>query len=197
MGMSRRFSRFFTSTRRLCCVKSCIPLLRTQDTFAHYGHVSRTSMTSFKTQVTINNHASTSDFLHGTVHTTLEQLIRMFFDENTHAVANFAFFKPALHYWKGSNTYWLFCAIPVEIKLPISSVWVQESKWQYLLRPHLNAHWAHRLLRKIGFREHLVDCRRHSLSSPTSLDLPFAIFRQLCHLDYYIPPVQLENVGSA
>ena len=50
-----------------------------------------------------------------------------------------AFFEPALHYWKRSNTYWLFCAIPVEIKLPISSVWVQESEWQYLLRPHLNA----------------------------------------------------------
>ena len=50
-----------------------------------------------------------------------------------------AFFEPALHYWKRSNTYWLFCAVPVEIKLPVSSVWVQESKWQYLLRPHLNA----------------------------------------------------------
>ena len=80
-----------------------------------------------------------------------------------------AFFEPALHYWKRSNTYWLFCAIPVEIKLPISSVWVQKSKWQYLLRPHLNAPWVHRLLRKVGFREHLVDFRRHSLSSPTSL----------------------------
>ena len=42
-----------------------------------------------------------------------------------------AFFEPALHYWKRSNNYWLFCAIPVEIKLPSSSVWVQESKWQY------------------------------------------------------------------
>ena len=46
-------------------------------------------MTSFKIQVTINNHASTSDFFHGTLHTMLVQLIRMFFDENTHAVANF------------------------------------------------------------------------------------------------------------
>ena len=53
-----------------------------------------------------------------------------------------AFFEPALHYWKRSNNYWLYCAIPVEIKLPLSSVWVQESKWQYLLRPHLNAPWV-------------------------------------------------------
>ena len=50
-----------------------------------------------------------------------------------------AFFEPALHYWKRSNSYWLFCAIPVEIKLPLSSAWIQESKWQYMLRPHLNA----------------------------------------------------------
>ena len=34
-------------------------------------------MTSFRIQVTINSHASTSDFLHGTVPTTLEQQIRM------------------------------------------------------------------------------------------------------------------------
>ena len=80
-----------------------------------------------------------------------------------------AFFEPALHYWKRSNNYWLFCAVPIEIKIPTSSVWVQESKWQYMLRPHLNAPWIHRLLRKIGFCEHLVDFRRHSLSSPTSL----------------------------
>ena len=40
-----------------------------------------------------------------------------------------------------------------------------------MLRPHLNAPWVHRLLRKIGFNEHLVDFRRHSLSSPTSLSL--------------------------
>ena len=33
-----------------------------------------------------------------------------------------AFFEPALHYWKRSNTYWIFCAVPVEIKLPVSSV---------------------------------------------------------------------------
>ena len=39
-----------------------------------------------------------------------------------------AFFEPALHYWKRSNNYWLFCAIPVEIKLPLSPVWVHESK---------------------------------------------------------------------
>ena len=44
------------------------------------------------------------------------------------------------------------------------SVWVQESKWQHALRPHLNAPWVYRILRKIGFREHLVDFRRHSIS---------------------------------
>ena len=31
-----------------------------------------------------------------------------------------AFFEPALHYWKRSNNYWLFCAVPIEIKLPTS-----------------------------------------------------------------------------
>ena len=35
------------------------------------------------------HHAFTSDFLHGTRHTTLVQLIRTFYDVNTHAVANF------------------------------------------------------------------------------------------------------------
>ena len=91
MDMSHRSSRFFTSTRHLCCAKLCIPLLQTQDLFAHYGHVFRTSMTSlsFTIQVIINNHAFTSDFLHGTRHTTLVRLIRTFYDENTHAVANF------------------------------------------------------------------------------------------------------------
>ena len=93
-----------------------------------------------------------------------------------------AFFEPALHYWKRSNTYWLFCAVPVEIKLPVSSVWVQESKWQYLLRPHLNVPWVHRILRKVGFREHLVDFRRHSLSPPTSISL-HKRFRRRLHPD--------------
>ena len=50
-----------------------------------------------------------------------------------------AFFEPALHYWKRANNYWLFCAIPIEIRLPTFSVWAQESKWQYTLRTHLNA----------------------------------------------------------
>ena len=90
-----------------------------------------------------------------------------------------AFFEPALHYWKRSNNYWLFCAIPIEIRLPTFSVWVQESKWQYTLRPHLNAPWVHRLLRKIGFREHFVDFRRHSLSSPTSISLHKRFRRRL------------------
>ena len=60
-----------------------------------------------------------------------------------------AFFEPALHYWKRSNNYWLYCAIPVEIKLPLSSVWVQESKWQYLLRPPLNAPGCTDFFRKL------------------------------------------------
>ena len=81
-----------------------------------------------------------------------------------------AFFEPALHYWKRADNYLLFCAIPIEIRLPTFSVRVQESKWQYTLRPHLNASWVHRLLRKLGFRKHLVDFRR-SISSPTSLSL--------------------------
>ena len=106
-----------------------------------------------------------------------------------------AFFEPALHYWKRSNTYWLFCAIPVEIKLPISSVWVQESKWQYLLRPHLNAPWVHRLLRKIGFREHLVDFRRHSLSSPTSLSL-HKRFRRRLDLQRQLRPEMLDDIQA-
>ena len=122
MGMSRRSSRFFTSTRRLCCVKSCTPLLRIQDTFAHYGHVSRTSMTSFRIQVTINNHASTSDFLHGTVHAKLEQLIRMFFDENTRAVANFynyfgdAMPSSSLHFITGSDPTLTGFSVPFRLR---------------------------------------------------------------------------------
>ena len=108
-----------------------------------------------------------------------------------------AFFEPALHYWKRSNTYWLFCAVPVEIKLPVSSVWVQESKWQYLLRPHLNAPWVHRLLRKVGFREHLVDFRRHSLSSPTSRGL-HKRFRRRLHPDLQrqLRPDMLDDIQA-
>ena len=89
MGTFRRSSRFFIFTRRDCCVKSCTPLLRICDTFDHCGHASRTSLTSFRIQVTISNHASTSDSHHGIAPTTLEQQIRMFFAENIHAAANF------------------------------------------------------------------------------------------------------------
>ena len=108
-----------------------------------------------------------------------------------------AFFEPALHYWKRSNTYWLYCAVPVEIKLPVSSVWVQESKWQYLLRPHLNAPWVHRILRKVGFREHLVDFRRHSLSSPTSIGL-HKRFRRRLHpdLERQLRPDALDDIQA-
>ena len=108
-----------------------------------------------------------------------------------------AFFEPALHYWRRSNNYWLFFAIPVEIKLPSSSVWIQESKWQHMLRPHLNAPWVHRLLRKIGFREHLVDFRRHSLSSPTSLSL-HKRFRRRLHPDLHrqLRPEMLDDIQA-
>ena len=105
--------------------------------------------------------------------------------------------EPALHYWKRSNNYWLFCAIPVEIKLPLFSVWVQESKWQHMLRPHLNVSWVHRLLRKIGFREHLVDFCRHSLSSPTSLSL-HKRFRRRLHPDLHrqLQPEMLDDIPA-
>ena len=108
-----------------------------------------------------------------------------------------AFFEPALHYWKRSNNYWLYCAIPVEIKLPLSSVWVQESKWQYMLRPHLNAPRVHRLLRKIGFRKHLVDFRCHSLSSPTPLSL-HKRFRRRLHPDLHrqLRPEMLDDIQA-
>ena len=111
--------------------------------------------------------------------------------------ARHAFLEPALHYWNRSNTYWLYRAVPVEIKLPVSSVWVQESKWQYLLRPHLNAPWVHRILRKVGFREHLVDFRRHSLSSPTSLGL-HKRFRRRLHPDLQrqLRPDALDDIQA-
>ena len=202
MGMSRRSSRFFTSTRRLCCVKSCTPLLRTQDTFDHYGHVFRTSMTSFRIQeqpcVYIRLSPWHSPYYVGA---TDQDVLRREHSRSRKFLqllrGRHAFFEPALHYWKRSNTYWLFCAIPVEIKLPISSVWVQESKWQYLLRPHLNAPWVHRLLRKIGFREHLVNFRRHSLSSPTSLSL-HKRFRRRLHPDLQrqLRPEMLDDIQA-
>ena len=205
MDMSHRSSRFFTSTRHLCCAKLCIPPLQTQDIFAHYGHVFRTSMTSFTIQFIINNHAFTSDFLQW--HTPYyvgasdQDVLRREHSRSRKFLqllrGRHAFFEPALHYWKRTNTYWLFCAIPVEIKLPISSVWVQESKCQYLLRPHLNAPWVHRLLRKVGFREHLVDFRRHSLSSPTSLGL-HTRFRRRLHPDLQrqLRPEMLDDIQA-
>ena len=140
MATFRRSLKSFTSTRLLSCVKSCTPLLPTRDIFAHCGHDFLTSMTSSTIQVIINNRASTSDFPHGTHLTTLVRLIRMFYDVNTHAVANFYnYFVDVMpssnpRFTTGSdpirsNTSWLFCAVPVEIKLPVSSVWVQESKF--------------------------------------------------------------------
>ena len=143
------------------------------------------------------NHASTSEFHHGIVHTTLVLLSRICRKYLQLLRGQHAFFEPALHYWKRSNSYWLFCAIAGEIKLPLSSVWVQESKWQYMLRPHLNAPWVHRLLRKIGFREHLVDFRRHSLSSPTSLSL-HKRFRRRLHPDLHrqLRPEMLDDIQA-
>ena len=66
-------------------------------------------MTSLRIQVTITSLASTSDSLHGTVPTTLEQQIRMFFAENTRAAANFynyvgdAMHSLSLHFTTGSD----------------------------------------------------------------------------------------------
>ena len=69
-------------------------------------------MTSFTIQVIINNHALTSDFLHGTHHTTLVQLIRTFYDENTHAVANFYNYFGDVT--RSSNLHWLWkLAVPL------------------------------------------------------------------------------------
>ena len=66
-----------------------------------------------------------------------------------------------------------------------------------MLRPHLNAPWVHRLLRKIGFREHLVDFRRHSLSSPTSLSL-HKRFRRRLHPDLHrqLWPEMLDDIQA-
>ena len=160
-------------------------------------------MTSFKIQDIISSLASTSGFRHGTAHATLELQIRMFYTGSIPVAANFSNFcgdnmlSSELHYWKRSNNYWLFCALPIEIRLPTFSVWVQESKWQYMLRPHLNAPWIHRLLRKIGFREHLVDFRRHSLSSPTSLSL-HKRFRRRLHPDLHrqLGPEMLGDIQA-
>ena len=66
-----------------------------------------------------------------------------------------------------------------------------------MLRPHLNAPWVHRLLRKIGFREHLVDFRRHLLSSPTSLSL-HKRFRRRLHPDLHrqLRPEMLDDIQA-
>ena len=54
-----------------------------------------------------------------------------------------------------------------------------------------------RLLRKVGFREHLVDFRRHSLSSPTSLGL-HKRFRQRLHPDLQrqLRPEMLDDIQA-
>ena len=55
----------------------------------------------------------------------------------------------------------------------------------------------HRLLRKVGFREHLVDFRRHSLSSPTSLGL-HKRFRRRLHPDLQrqLRPDMLDDIQA-
>ena len=116
MDMSHRSSRFFTSTRHLCCAKLCIPLLQTRDIFAHYGHGFRTSITSFTIQVIINNHAFTSDFLHGTHHTTLVQLIRTFYDENTHADFGDVMPSSNLHFTTGSAPTLTGFSVPFRLR---------------------------------------------------------------------------------
>ena len=205
MGMSRRSSRFFTSTRRLCCVKSC------HSTFADTRHL-RSLRTRFPDLYDFiqdpGHHQQPCVYIRLSpwhspyyVGATDQDVLRREHSRSLKFLpllrGRHAFFEPALHYWKRSNTYWLFCAIPVEIKLPISSVWVQEGKWQHLLRPHLNAPWVHRLLRKICFREHLVVFRRHSLSSPTSLGL-HQRFRRRLHPDLQrqLRPEMLDDIQA-
>ena len=121
----------------------------------------------------------------------------------THAVANFYNYfgdvmpSSNLRFTTGSDPTLTGFSVPFRSRSNISSVWVQESKWQYLLRPHLNAPWVHRLLRKVGFREHLVDFRRHSLSSPTSLGL-HKRFRRRPHPDLQrqLRPEMLDDIQA-
>ena len=58
-------------------------------------------------------------------------------------------------------------------------------------------HPGYRLLRKVGFREHLVDFRRHSLSSPTSLGL-HKRFRRRLHPDLQrqLRPDMLDDIQA-
>ena len=205
MGTYHRSLRSFTSIRRHCCVKSCTPPslcmkhlkpLRSRfpglyDFISDPGHHQQPCvylrLSPWHSPYYIG--ATEQDVLRRE-HSRCRKYLQLLRGQH-------AFFEPALHYWKRSNNYWLFCAIPVEIKLPSSSVRIQESKWQYMLRPHLNAPWVHRLLRKIGFREHLVDFRRHSLSSPTSLSL-HKRFRRRLHPDLHrqLRPKMLDDIQA-
>ena len=54
-----------------------------------------------------------------------------------------------------------------------------ESAWQYTLKPQLNAPWAHRILARLGFHEHLTNFRQHALRAPTSLTLLKRLQRRL------------------
>ena len=77
----------FYKTSLLCEIITQLSL--TRDIYAHCGRDFLTSTTSYMIQVIINNRASTFDFPHGTHHTMLGRLIRMFYVVNTHAVASF------------------------------------------------------------------------------------------------------------
>ena len=161
-------------------------------------------MTSFRIQVTINSHASTSDFLHGTVPTTLEQQIRMFFDENTRAVANFYNYfgdtmpSSNLHFTTGSDPTPTGFSVPFRLRsnFPFPRFGFRKASgntcYVRISMPRL-----HRLLRKIGFREHLVDFWRHSLSSPTSLSL-HKRFRRRLHPDLHrqLRPEMLDDIQA-
>ena len=85
---------------------------------------------------------------------------------------------------------------PVKHKGP-HSIWTQESRWQYILRPQLNAPCVHRILRKLGYRDHLVDFRRHSMSSPASHTLHKKFRRRLhLHLHRQLRPQALDDVQA-
>ena len=203
MDTFRRSLKCFISTRCRCCETSCTPRLRTNGTSSHSVPAFRTlydftqdpghhqqpcvyiRVSPWHTPYYIG--ATDQDVLHRE-HSRCRKYLQLFRGQH-------AFFEPALHYWKRANNYWPSCAIPIETRLPTLSIWAQESKWQYTLRPHLNAPWAHRLLRKIGLREHLVDFRRHSISTPASLTL-HKRFRRRLHpnLHRQLRPDMMEDI---
>ena len=63
--------------------------------------------------------------------------------------------------------------------------------------PQLNAPWVHRILRKLGYRDHLVAFRRHSMSTPASHTLHKKFRRRLhLHLHRQLRPQALDDVQA-